>query len=52
MLNQTEKELNDQRLKARLPKLEYVDMKGRKRNGHAEFIVMTRYEAETVMAFE
>ena len=32
MLCQTEKELNDQRLKAHLPKLEYVDIKGRKRN--------------------
>ena len=52
MLSQTEKELKDQRLIAHLPKLEYVDMKGRKRNAHAEFIVMTRYEVETVMAFE
>ena len=43
MLSQTEKELRDQRLDAHLPKLEYVDLKGRKRYGHAEFIVLTRY---------
>ena len=52
MLSQTEKELKDLRLDARLPKLEYVDMKAGKRNNHAELIVLTRYEVETVMAFE
>ena len=52
ILSQTEKELKDLRLDAHLPKLQYVDMKARKRNGHAEFIVLTRCEIETVMAFE
>ena len=52
MLSQTEKELKDLRLDAHLPKFEYLDLKARKRNGHAEFIVLTRYEVETVMAFE
>ena len=52
MLSQTEKELKDLRLDAHLPKLQYVEIKARKRNGHAEFIVLTRYEVETVMAFE
>ena len=52
MLSQTEKELKDLRLDAHLPKLEYLDIKARKNDGHAEFIVMTRYEVETVMAFE
>ena len=52
MLRKTKKELSDLRLEAELPMLEYVDIKGRKRNGKAEFIVMTRYVVETVMAFE
>ena len=42
----------DNRLEAHLPKIKYVDLKGRKRNGQAEFIIVTQYEVDAVMAFE
>ena len=42
----------ENRLEAHLPKIKYVDLKGRKRNGQAEFIIITQYEVDAVMAFE
>ena len=51
-LDQVKNELESIKLEAHLPKLEYLDAALRKRDGHAEFIILVQYEIETAAVFE